>query len=69
MAVRARCVLCLPANEADSERAVGEMRRTLGDYVSQTSHMADGTARRRVQMAKSQTIQGAQGSAREVNHP
>jgi hypothetical protein len=30
----AQRVLCLPASEAGSERAVGQMRRALGDYAS-----------------------------------
>jgi hypothetical protein len=54
----AQRVLCLLASEADSERAVGQMRRALGDYASQ---MADDTLRRRVQMAMSQTMQGTEG--------
>jgi hypothetical protein len=54
----AQRVRCLPASEADSERAVGAMQRALGDYGSQ---MADDTLRRRAQMAMSQTIQGAEG--------
>ena len=46
----AQRVLCLPASEAHSERTVGQVRRTLGDY---SSRMADDTLRRRVQMAMS----------------
>jgi hypothetical protein len=54
----AQRVLCLPASEADSERAGGQMRGALGDYAPQ---MADDTLRRCVQMAMSQTLQGAAG--------
>jgi hypothetical protein len=54
----AQRVLCLPPSEADSERAGGQMRRALSDYASQ---MADDTLRRRVQMAMSETMQGAEG--------
>jgi hypothetical protein len=54
---RAQPVLCLPASEADSECAVGQMRRALGDYASQK---ADDTLRRRVQMAMSQTMKGTE---------
>jgi hypothetical protein len=44
----AQRVLCLPASEAQSERTVGQVRRTLGDYASR---MSDETLLQRVQMA------------------
>jgi hypothetical protein len=46
----AQRVLCLPASEADSGCALGRMRRTPGDYAAR---VADGTHRRRLQMAMS----------------